>query len=141
MKQETKQAKTTDKIDKIITEQAPRKKVGRPLLFKNKKELEDRIDKYWEYCAKENKPLTMSKLAVYLGTNRQTLLNYSKKEQYFDTIKKARAMIEAYIEEGLLGKKLNVVGCIFNLKNNFNWRDKYEQAITKDEPKSVDFEI
>lgn len=102
------------------------KHTGNPLKFKSKKELKHKIELYFSMCIKKEKPLTMSGLALALDTNRQTILNYSKKENYFDTIKKARAMCENYAEEMLFTGKGNVAGVIFNLKNNYSWRDKTE---------------
>ena len=71
---------------------------------------------------------TISGLALHLGVDRRTIVNYSNKEEYFPTIKKARARIEAHLEKKLFGN--NVTGLIFNLKNNFDWKDKSEVAQT-----------
>lgn len=113
---------------------------GRPLLFKDKKSLQLAIDDYFNSCFEkveiedrsgnikiknvQIKPFTIAGLAYALGTNRQTLLNYEKKEQFFDTIKKAKCRVEANVEESLFQGK--PVGAIFNLKNNFGWKDKNE---------------
>lgn len=119
---------------------------GRPLKFKDKKELEDKIINYFEYCditvvkkilnknqeiiAELSKPYTITGLAEWLGTSRQTLLNYEDKDDFFDTIKNAKAKIEAcYEERALLGDN-NPIVSIFTLKNNFNWKDKTETDIT-----------
>lgn len=101
---------------------------GRPLKYKSAKELEVRIEKYWEDCQKNYRPYTMSGLALALGIDRKTLLNYSNKEEYFPTIKKARDTVEAFNEEQLYTGK-NTAGVIFSLKNNFGWHDKVEQDV------------
>lgn len=108
---------------------------GRPLLFVNKKALEQRIAGYWHFCGitemaslkgrKIKNIPTISGLALWLGTNRQTLINYGEREEFFDTIKKAKATIEAFNEQMLFSGK-NVTGVIFNLKNNFRWKDEVE---------------
>lgn len=103
-------------------------KVGRPLKFKTSEELEKAIAEYFEYCEKSSKPMTMSGLAVALDVNRQTLLNYSKTEEFFGTIKKAKALCERYAEEYLFSGK-HVAGAIFNLKNNYSWKDKSEADV------------
>ena len=54
---------------------------GKPLKYKSAKELEVRIEKYWEDCQKNLRPYTMSGLALALGIDRRTLLNYSNKEE------------------------------------------------------------
>ena len=100
-------------------------KVGRPKIFNDVKEVEEKINAYFNYCEEKEKPYTMSGLAYYLGIDRKTLLNYSKNEEYFHAIKKARDKVQMQLEECLyrLG---NNSGVIFNLKNNFDWKDKME---------------
>ena len=66
----------------------------------------------------------MSGLAYSLDMDRKTLLNYSKDEKFFPTVKKAKDRVEVYAEERLFFP--NATGVIFNLKNNFNWEDKQE---------------
>ena len=100
-------------------------KAGRPRAFKSVEEVEKKIEAYFNYCEEKDKPYTMSGLAYYLEIDRRTLLNYSKDEDYFPLIKKARDRVQMQLEEGLyrLG---NNSGIIFNLKNNFDWKDKME---------------
>ena len=102
-------------------------KVGRPKIFNDVKEVEEKINAYFNYCEEKEKPYTMSGLAYYLGIDRKTLINYSKNEEYFHTIKKARDKVQMQLEECLyrLG---NNSGVIFNLKNNFDWKDKIEHS-------------
>lgn len=101
-------------------------KVGRPLLFKNAEELEKRIELYMQRCCERERPITMSGLASYLGVSRQTLVNYSYKDEFVDTIKKARDMVQADMEERALCGLSNPTFSIFSLKNNFGWVDKQE---------------
>lgn len=111
---------------------------GRPLLFQSEQELQDKITEYLtDYCGldeygnisstvKFKMVPTVTGLALYLGTSRETLMNYEKKEQFFDTIKKAKDMILSFNESALYSKKINTAGVIFNLKNNYGWRDRVE---------------
>ena len=78
---------------------------------------------------------TVTGLAVWLDTSRQTLLEYEgqvegreKNADFADTIKKAKDLIEQHWEQMLQGN--NVTGVIFNLKNNYQWADRNEQIIT-----------
>ena len=103
-------------------------KVGRPKIFNDVKEVEKKINAYFNYCEKKEKPYTMSGLAYYLGIDRKTLLNYSKNEEYFHTIKKARDKVQMQLEENALSNKANPTFTIFNLKNNFDWKDKIEHS-------------
>jgi len=82
--------------------------------------------KQWEhigYIMEQVRPYTVSGLAVYLKTSRETLMNYEKKEAYFDTIKCAKDRIYAYVEERLFTSR--PTGPIFSLKNNYGWKDKH----------------
>lgn len=97
---------------------------GRPPKFKNKEEMQEKIDKYFEECRKDRRPITFTGLAYAIGLSRQGLLNYSKDERFFDTIKKAREYVEMTMEERLVGTSGIATGIIFNLKNNYGWRDK-----------------
>lgn len=99
---------------------------GRPRAFNSVEELESKINDYFEYCNKENKPYTMSGLAYYLDVDRKTIVNYTKDEEYFPTIKKARDRVQMQLEENALMNISNSTFTIFNLKNNFDWKDKIE---------------
>lgn len=100
--------------------------VGRPLKYKDVKTMQKDIDKYFADCDKKKRPYTVSGLAYALDTNRQTLLNYEDNEEFFDTIKRAKAKIELFNEEQLYNKDVSTTGVIFNLKNNYGWKDKQE---------------
>jgi hypothetical protein len=124
---------------------------GRPLLFETPEALQKQIEKYFKSCwgykrdkqgqlilddtpdttskyvMEQVKPYTVSGLAVYLNTSRETLMNYQKRDEYFDTIKKAKDMIYAYTEEFLFTNK--PTGAIFSLKHNYGWKDKQEITI------------
>ena len=106
-------------------------KVGRPKAFKSAEEVEEKINAYFNYCEEKEKPYTMSGLAYYLEVSRQTLVNYSYEDEYFDTIKKARDKVQMQLEENALSNKANPTFTIFNLKNNFDWKDKIEHSSSK----------
>lgn len=108
--------------------------VGRPVKYKTDAELKAAIEQYFkgdalvdmgEYVSFQP---TMSGLARSVGLSRQGLLNYSKKEEFFDTIKDARLRVEEALEGRLYGN--SPTGAIFNLKNNFGWKDKTETDLT-----------
>ena len=102
--------------------------VGRPRAFKSVEEVEEKINAYFNYCEEKEKPYTMSGLAYDLDVSRQTLVNYSYEDEYFDTIKKARDKVQMQLEENALSNKANPTFTIFNLKNNFDWKDKIEHS-------------
>jgi len=134
---ESKVTKAKKPVKKKV--KAKTNKAGQPLAFKTAKELEDKVEEFFTsddaYLinfkdGEEERTFapTISGLALYLNVDRRTLVNYSNKEEYFPTIRKARARIEAHLEKKLFGN--NVTGLIFNLKNNFDWKDKSEIAQT-----------
>lgn len=98
---------------------------GRKMKYTDVELFQKKVDDYFNMCDEEEKPYTMSGLAYYLDLDRKSLLNYSKNEKFFPTIKKAKQKVEMMLEEQLyrLG---NNSGVIFNLKNNFGWIDKVD---------------
>lgn len=99
---------------------------GRPNKFTSVEEMEKAIEEYFEYCDENGKPYTISGLAYALDTTRRTLLDYQENDEFSHTIKKAKAKIERFNEELLFSKDVPTVGVIFNLKNNYDWKDKQE---------------
>ena len=114
---------------------------GRKLKFKTVKKLQDAIDEYFSFCdnrishfysAKaegvvdvlDPAPYTMSGLARRMGIDRRTLLDYSKRDLFLPAIKEAREKVHEDVETRLMEKQ--AVGAIFNLKNNFDWKDRTE---------------
>ena len=102
---------------------------GRPETYSGVEELQEAINKYFNDCVvkvgegEEFRP-TMTGLARSLGLCRDSLHKYGKKEKFFDTIKQAREIVHEALEMKLYGTA--VTGVIFNLKNNFGWKDKTE---------------
>lgn len=77
------------------------------------------------------RPYTVTGLAVWLDTSRQTLLRYDCREEFRDTIAAARQRIEAYGEEHLFDPKVPTHGVKFSLSNNHDgWANKSESRLT-----------
>lgn len=119
---------------------------GRPPKYTKAEIMQYKINKYFESCfvPSRNKkgeilldekgkvikiqvrPFTVSGLADALDMSRQSLLNYSEKEEFFDTIMRAKRKCEVYAEEMLFDKN-STNGAKFSLANNFEgWREKQE---------------
>lgn len=94
--------------------------------YKTQEELEKGINKYFAQCDENQKPYTMSGLAYSLGIDRVTLINYGKNDLFFTLIKEAKDRVQAQLEENALMGKSNSTFTIFNLKNNYGWRDTVE---------------
>lgn len=103
---------------------------GRPLKFETPEILQEKIEAYFKKCEDKGERPFISELAYYLDTSRETLCNYEEKEPFFDTIKRAKERCEIVLEKNLIEGKINPTGTIFNLKNNYGWRDKTETDIT-----------
>lgn len=72
------------------------------------------------------RPVTITGLAVALGTSRKTIIDYEGKEDFSNTIKEAKDFIENCLEDGMIKGDINATVGIFNAKNNFDWVDKTE---------------
>jgi hypothetical protein len=127
-------------------------KGGRPLKYNTAEELQEAIDKYFAECEgtpyvseegvpllnkygevvmKGSKPPTVTGLALHIGFNsRQALLNYQDKDEFNDTITRAKARVEAYAESRLFDKD-GANGAKFSLANNFKaWKERSEVETT-----------
>lgn len=81
------------------------------------------------------RPYTVTGLAVWLDTSRQTLLNYEMRSEFFDTIARAKQRIENYAEEKLFDMKTPTRGVIFSLSNNSDgWTEKTQQTVVPGDP-------
>ncbi len=96
--------------------------VGRPRLYKSPEKMQAAIDKYFKGCEESETHPTVARLCYDLGfEDRTAFTQYEKYPEFSHTIRKARLYIEAHLENHLYGN--SVAGAIFNLKNNFKWKD------------------
>jgi len=114
-------------------------KGGRPFKFTDPDKLDNQIEEFFIWCKNKDKIPTITGLAVYLDTDRHTLLNYENsleneaydelnydvKVRLITSIKRAKQRVESEYEQALFSKN-SAVGAIFTLKNNYNWVDKQE---------------
>jgi len=115
----------------LMDDRTASRPVGRPPKFESVEQLQSLIDAYFETEEGKDTP-TITGLALALDTTRKTLLDYCETDTEFSyTIKKAKARVERKMEQCLYGN--NVTGLIFNLKNNFGWKDRTETDITSDQ--------
>ena len=138
-------------------------RIGRPPVFTSKEEMQKKIDEYFNECEgkpliddegeiikdkygepvmKGKKPLTITGLALALGFNsRQSLLNYQEKDEFMDTIMRAKAKVEQYAEERLYDKD-GANGAKFSLANNFDgWREKQQIEADVNSEVSINIEL
>lgn len=107
---------------------APKRKLaqmGRPRAYSSALELEDEIEKYFEWCEDNKRMPTTVGISLFLNITRDTWYEYAKPaHDYSDTIKKADARIEESWAQNL--KHGQAGGSIFYLKNKFGYRDVVE---------------
>lgn len=109
-------------------------KSGQPLKFK-KGELTELFNAYKERNLTKNEdgkdtPLSISGFAAFAGTNRMTLLNYRGRKEYMKEIENIKAQCEGDAVDRMLSGRSNPISQIFNLKNNYSWKDKSELDAT-----------
>ena len=104
----------------------------RPPIWETVEELEEKIEQYFEYVTqKDDKGRFMEIpdiewLAFFLNTTRKTILDYEKKEDFSNTIKKAKDKIFFYKKQLAMMNQINPTVFIFDSKNNHWYVDKTE---------------
>jgi len=110
-------------------------KVGRPPKFKTPEDMQMQIEAYFATCDENKRPYTVPGLALALGfSSRSSLFDYATRnaghEEFADTIKTAKLRIETQRVEDLVMCRGNAGGLVFDLKNNFGWRDQQNVELT-----------
>ena len=120
---------------------------GRPPKYKTPKELQDKVDEYFESCwvdkvtestdkdgvctmsavRYQNRPYTIAGLAYHLGMTTEALRNYQDKDEFLVIVKRAKQQVEMGFEENLT--RNNPTGSIFWLKNHAGYKDKTESEV------------
>ena len=76
-------------------------------------------------------PPSAANLCLFLGVSRDTWAGYAKDKAMGPVCEEFRMRHEAYLVGRLEGEKgKSVQGVIFNLKNNFGWKDKCDVTQT-----------
>lgn len=102
-------------------------KTGRPRKFTEPEIMQKKIDAYFAECDDHGEPYTIPGLAYALGfVDRQAVSHYETYPEFSPTIKRARLRIERQRNSGLVLGTGSAAGHIFDLKNNFGWKDKQE---------------
>lgn len=109
---------------------------GRKVKYETPDQLQILIDDYFTASKELKQHPTITGLAYHLDLTREGLAHYSKKNEFTDTIKRAKQRVEAYIEQRLF--EANATGSIFNLKNNFGWKDKTETELSTPEGRPLE---
>lgn len=120
-------------------------KGGRPRKFETPEQMQESIEAYFQKCDSSTaftivgkgesqrveeipspNPYTIEGLCNALGMTRQSLLNYSEKDEYFDIIKDAKAKVLENLSVRALRGTNHATVSIFMMKNNYGYTDKHE---------------
>jgi hypothetical protein len=107
---------------------------GRPRLIKSVEEMESRIAEYFADCDQRDVPYTIAGMAWFLGfCDRTALAEYETRPEFSSTVKRARLKVEMQRSERLASGDGNKTGMIFDLMNNFGWKDQRNLKHSGDE--------
>lgn len=101
---------------------------GRPREYESPKTFAAKVEEYFVQA-----PIpSISGLSYFLGfCDKQSFSEYEKYGGEFSlTVKRARLRIEGDREDRLNDKAKFTPGTIFDLKNNYGWKDKQEVELT-----------
>lgn len=100
--------------------------MSRPRIIECPERMDDLVSEYVDQQKEKKKPLTLTGMIYHLGlSSRQSLDEYAERDEFSDSVKRAKLLIESQYEENLHSNA--AAGSIFALKN-FGWKDKIEQA-------------
>lgn len=98
---------------------------GRPLKFATPEELAQKIQKFFDLVKSGDEAPSVIGLAVYLGTNKQTILNYQEKDEYAQIINAAKERIEAMFTAKAYSGDIPPAIFIFTAKNHYQYEDEH----------------
>lgn len=139
---------------------------GRPKKYGGKKALSEAIERYFNsisrtiyakdeetgeiICGDDGREITVTQyirppsvsgLCLYLGIDRTTWFNYCDEKahpEFREITAMTRGRLEAYLEEQLLMREKGVQGIIFNLQNNYGWKQRQEVELGEKTRKSAE---
>lgn len=102
--------------------------MGRPCIIETPEEFAAEAESYFLACDEAGEPYTVPGLCLALGFNHRNVLHeYGKKANFRGTVSRARQVIEDQRAKMLVdGKLKNTSGVQFDLKNNFDYRDRQD---------------
>lgn len=125
------EAGTEQVADLVVPEEIAKKKT-KPIIYTEefvKKEVATLLEE-----SKNEELLTIGRLFENKAYSSQRLSEWAEKfknnDEISESIKKIKDIFLNRINDGALRGKFNPTMTIFNLKNNYNWKDKNETDIT-----------
>jgi len=96
---------------------------GRPLKWATPEELKKEIDEFFDHCKIEKKHPIVERLCVYLGCDKQTILNYEEKDGFAKVIENAKLRIASHVMGRALDGDINPTMAIWISKNHYGYSD------------------
>ena len=97
-------------------------------------------DEYIELCHDDRVPPTVAGLSRALGVTRDTLMKWLHGEisiRTADVIMEYFSLIEIFDETALKNNKTNAVAGLFNMKNNYGYKDEVEHRIVDERKPTI----
>lgn len=109
-----------------------------PIDISDPKQVEDRLEWYFNHCAEDDMKPTVNGMCNALGVHRDTVCNWKngvvRDSTHAPIIAKAYKTLEEMWENYMLNGKVNPVSGIFLGKVMFGYQDKQEIVVTPKNP-------
>ena len=112
-----------------------------PIDISDAKQVDERINWYFDHCIDEDMKPTVKGMCNALGVDKQTVRNWvngtyraGKGTEHLDSVKRAYDMLEELYEDYMLNGKINPASGIFMGKNHFGYTDQQEVILTPNDP-------
>ena len=90
----------------------------------NADDVAERLEFFFQWCAKKQLRPTVSLMCLCLGHHRQTLINWQNKgDRRGQLISRAKQVLESLTEQWMTCGRINPVSGIFILKAQFHWKE------------------
>ena len=112
--------------------------------FGNADMVEERIQAYFQTCAKNDMKPGVAGFALACGVDRRQIPRWVQGETFPGADKSRRLLLQAYrilnsqMEDYMQNGKINPIAGIFLMKNNMSYEDKVEQVVTARNPLGVE---
>lgn len=109
-----------------------------PIDVSDAKQVEDRINAYFDFCEQNDKKPQKIEMAAWLGIHIDTLISWGhgeyRSKTHSEVVKKADAIMHSLWVDYMMNGKINPGSGIFLGKNMFGYRDVIDIAPTQAPP-------
>lgn len=112
--------------------------------FADPEAVEERIQAYFQTCARNDMKPGVAGFALACGVDRRQIPRWAQGESFPGADKSRRLLLQAYqilnsqMEDYMQNGKINPIAGIFLMKNNMGYEDKVEQVVTARNPLGVE---